>query len=246
MSTLATVPKVLPSGLRQANWQHPEWWALAISAAAWGIMLLGAAHSHAAAVRQQLFAWMVMTVAMMLPTVAPQMRWTAQGSFWHRRHRAIAGFVAGYLVPWLALGLLASLLLSVRWMHAAAVPVGLFLLATGWQQTTMYRSARRACHRTIPLTPLGWRADRDCLRYGLLIGTACVRSCWPLMLACAFTGHGLVAMTVGCLLSLLEGRSSGLCRPSSRLLVAGTLGLALYYGLLWVHVAAHAHSNMRM
>jgi len=33
------------------------------------------------------------------------------------------------------------------------------------------------------LRPRGWRADLDCLRYGMLHGRACVMSCWAMMLA---------------------------------------------------------------
>ena len=218
-----------------------------MSTTAWATMLTGAGHRHSSlgvvGAQPQLFAWMTMSVAMMLPAVVPQMRWTAQGSFWHRRHRAIAGFVAGYLVPWCALGLLVSLLLTARWTHSPAVPLSLFLLAAAWQRTPVYRVARRACHRTIPLAPLGWRADRDCLRYGFMIGTACVRSCWPLMLACAATGHGLIAMAGGCLLAVLEGWSP---RPSARTLTAGTLGLALYYVVSWGLGTVTMHPPMRM
>ncbi len=225
----------------------PEWWVLALCGAAWVVMIAGAGHNHVAAsfgaVRQQMSTWLAMTLAMMLPTAIPQMRRTAQGSFWHRRHRAIAGFAAGYLLPWSAAGLLAALLLSPRWMHAATAPIALFVLAAAWQRTRLYRFARRDCHRTAPLAPLGWRADRDCAGYGCMVGAACVRSCWPLMLACASTGHGLVAMAGGCLLSMLEAWSF---RPPARALLAGTLGLALYYALLGVLAPGTPHLAMRM
>ena len=52
------------------------------------------------------------------------------------------------------------------------------------------------CHRSIPLAPRGWRADRDCIRFGALIGTRCLVSCWALMLVCFASGHALAATAI--------------------------------------------------
>ncbi len=245
MSTSAAPPAFAVSRLRSFVWRYPEWWVLAVCVTAWGTMLTGVGHSHDAlaleALRQHVFAWMAMTTATMLPAVVPQVHWIALGSFWHRRHRAIAGFVLGYLVPWCAAGCIAAVLLLPQWTHHRAMPVVLFLLAAAWQRTGSYRAARRLCHRTIPLAPLGWRADRDCLRYGSMVGVGCVRACFPLMLACAATGHSLIAMAGGCLLGLLE---SWWPRPPKRALLAGTLALAMFYCLMAVLPGAHPGMKM--
>jgi predicted metal-binding membrane protein len=213
-------------------WLHPEWWSRAVCGIAWVVMLVhgwrNAAHnsSHWMTFAQELAFWMLMVAAMMLPLVIRNVWVTAAGSLWIRRHRAIAGFLAGYFVPWLALGLVASTLREAAWSHTAyAAAIG-FGTAAIWQRTPMHKRALSNCHLTVPLAPVGWRADLDCLRFGGTIGAACVASCWPLMLACAFTGHGLIAMTGGTAVSALERWSF---RPRNHIMLAITLALAGYY-----------------
>ena len=87
-------------------------------------------------------------------------------------HRGAAG------APWIA-----------PWIAAAA-----FLGAAAWQLSPLKRRALIACHRTLPLAPRGWRAHRDCLRYGWIIGCSCLWSCALLMIACAVAGHSLPVM----------------------------------------------------
>ena len=107
---------------------RPHWWVPALSVVAWVGMLM-----HTIGPRRldmpdmdslpaSLTAWLMMVFAMMLPLVTPQVYRTALDSFWGRRYRAMAGFLAGYLLPWCALGLAAFLLLRMPWMHAAVVP----------------------------------------------------------------------------------------------------------------------------
>ena len=103
--------------------RRPESWVYAVAAGAALVLLLsaalpsGAASAHAhhhgaspnvAAGAGQLLAewggWMLMVLAMMLPVVAPDARRVAMRSLWHRRHRAMAWFLAGYLAVWAALG----------------------------------------------------------------------------------------------------------------------------------------------
>jgi predicted metal-binding membrane protein len=133
--------------------------------------------------------WMLMTVAMMLPLVVPQVRFVADRSLWRRRHRAIAGFLIGYLAIWFLVGIAVSFVEPTPVLAAAA-----FAVAGTWQLTRYKRVAMASCHRPMPLAPRGWRADRDCIRYGWMVGTYCVASCWALMFACAMAGHHLVAM----------------------------------------------------
>jgi predicted metal-binding membrane protein len=131
--------------------------------------------------------WMLMVVAMMFPLVLDSVRRTAARSLWTRRHRAIAGFLLGYLSLWAAVGVLAS------FIPAKSAAAG-FALAAIWQLTPMKSRAVLSCHRTMPLTPTGWRADLDCIRFGWHIGGGCLISCWALMLACVLSGHALFAM----------------------------------------------------
>jgi hypothetical protein len=57
-----------------------------------------------------------------------------------------------------------------------AVAVFALVGAAGWQLTPGKRRALYACHRAAPLAAAGWRADRDCVSYGLSIGSSCVRN----------------------------------------------------------------------
>ncbi|HEX2298529.1 MAG TPA: DUF2182 domain-containing protein, partial [Pseudonocardiaceae bacterium] len=70
------------------------------------------------------------------------------------------------------------------------------VVAVLWQVTRWKRRAIVACQRTVPLPPMGWRADYACLRFGVRQAGRCVVSCWPLMLLMAVIGHtNLLVMT---------------------------------------------------
>ena len=221
-------------------WVHPEWWAVALCGTAWTVMLLHAWQTaghgigaHRMGFLQELPSWMWMIAAMMLPLALNAVRLTAARSLWARRHRAIAGFLAGYLAPWVLLGVAVAVLRQAAWTHTAAAAGLCFAVAAVWQQTPMYRRALAACHGTRPLAPVGWRADRDCLRFGGTIGVACVWSCWPFMLACAFTGHSLIAMSSGMALGCVERWSFA---PRPRAILAATLVLAGYYAVIEINM----------
>jgi hypothetical protein len=238
VSSVLTYPRIpAATPVRQFFWLHPEWWSVALCCLAWAVMLLhGWQHvwhsvEHRMLLDEELLGWMVMVAAMMLPLVMHAVRITASRSLWARRHRAIAGFLLGYLAPWLVLGVVVVGLREGSWARTyLAAGLG-FVGAALWLGTPMHRRALSACHRTVPLAPRGWRAHRDCLRYGGAIGVACVWSCWPLMLACAFSGHGLVAMTGAMVVSAAERWSF---RPRTRAAVIGTLAIASYYLVLAV------------
>src|SRR5260370_3665377 len=89
---------------------------------------------------------------------------------------------------WVAAGCVAVAGFAVRlpnaWRACAA-----FAAAGAWQLTRTKRIALTGCHRSAPLAPHGWRADRDCLQFGDLIGTRCIGRCSALMLASFAGGH---------------------------------------------------------
>jgi predicted metal-binding membrane protein len=231
-SLLNSLNRPSAAELQYFFWRHPEWWSWALCGSAWAVMLVhgwqhaGHELAHWMTFGQELAFWMLMAAAMMLPLVIHQVWVTAAGSLWPRRHRAIAGFLAGYFAPWLGLGFVAAGLRFGSLAHTTSAAAAGFVVAGLWQLTPMHRRALVACHRTLPLAPVGWRADLDCLRFGGAIGVACVASCWPLMLACAITGHSLVAMAGGMAVGALERWSS---RPNTGTILAATLVLASYY-----------------
>jgi predicted metal-binding membrane protein len=238
MSSISTETRTpVAATLQHFFWLHPDWWSVALCGSAWAVMLLrGWQHAghevhHRMPFAQELEHWLLMVAAMMLPLSLDAVRVTAEGSLWARRHRAIAGFLLGYFGPWLALGIVAAGLREASWTHTYAAAALGFACAAVWLRTPMHTRALIACHRRLPLAPVGWQADRDCLRFGAAIGVACVWSCWPLMLACAFAGHGLIAIAGGMAVGAMERWSF---RPRRRAALAGTLAIAGCYLLLAV------------
>lgn len=233
--------------VRHLAWAHPEWWALALAAAAWCVLLAAAwtghgaagahAHGHAHAARDvatsvltDLAHWQLMVVAMMLPVIVPSLRVAAFRSLWRRRHRAMAGFLLGYLAVWALLGLAVCLALTRfpwltdTWGGVAAAAA--FVCAAGWQWTRLKRRSLVACHRTIPLAPRGWRADRDCVELGWRIGGSCCVGCWVLMVACTLAGHSPLALAACAGIGLVERYS---WRPDMTWISLGILALAAVF-----------------
>jgi len=210
--------------LRRFFWRYPAWWTMAL--AGWGWLYLGVSwlDEHAAHRQPQLarsaLHWLAMVAAMMLPLMWGHVSLIAQRSLWRRRHRAIALFLASYAGIWLLFGFVAIVLFPTagRPLLAAATLV----VAALWQVTPWKRLALLACHRTVPLAPVGWRADLDCLRYGCNTARTCVTSCWALMLACAAGHHAFWLMTAATVFVVTERMAD---RPR-HLRFAGALFLA--------------------
>jgi hypothetical protein len=211
--------------------KHPEWWVLALSASAWFVMFPHALASNTPCHQTSFWAdwynWLLMVTAMMLPLMQQSVRWTAERSFRFRERRAMSGYLLGYLSPWMILGLGVAWMLGLQWIQSLWRAPLTFALASVWAATGTYARIVRQSHRIIPLAPVGWRADRDCLRFGLVQGLPCVASCAPLMVGCTLTGHGLVAMVGGAALGASERRAF---RPRPWMVPLGCAALAAWYG----------------
>ena len=217
--------------------RFPEFWALSASAAAWVVLAVRAGvHVHHAGSHSEAPAnwghWMLMVMAMMLPLQTRGMRLTAERSLWPRRHRAILGYLLGYLGVWALAGLplawaFTGLGISHRigWMEGTALG---FVLAAAWLVSPWKRIAARLCHRTVPLSPTGWQADRDCVRYGWVAGYGCALNCWPLMLVCWLSGHSLLAMLLGFGLGWIDRHGV----PNYRLHATAAAVMGLAFGIL--------------
>ena len=224
-----------PSRFRSFFWQHPEWWSLALSALAWSVLLrphIGFRHHQyphtsprfAAVWSGEVLWWMVMVIAMMWPLIGGRVRATAVRSFGPRRARAVVVFMFGYVAVWLTAGVIVTFLILCVRSHRSIDATFLFIvfmLAAAWQLTPYKELALRLCHRTIPLSPQGWRADHDCLRYGWIIGGSCLLSCGFLMAACTVSGHNLAAMLGTGAIGFVERYSF---RPNHRIL-AGAIAV---------------------
>jgi predicted metal-binding membrane protein len=226
MAAIGPTIEAVARRLRPPEWRatasacgarHPEWWTLALSAGAWMVVALlasdpfvfplcsstsvGAIAGPQAGIATTELAsvyvgWLLMTAAMMLPLTVMPVRHVAFRTYAWRRHRAISGFLFGYVAAWAAAGAAVAPLAIVAgalgegWLAAA---FGLSL-AVVWQLTPVKRRASLRCHRTIALTSTGWRADADCLRFGATVGGNCVLSCWALMTLPLLVSHGVLAM----------------------------------------------------
>lgn len=184
----------------------------------------GHSHHHWMSFSAELGYWIVMVVAMMLPLMLPGIRLVAFKSLRRRRHRAIAGFLVGYLVPWTVVGIAVAWLRQLpsthtHWVTAVAFGVGAVWALAPWREFAVER-----CHSTTPT--LGPDSDRDCVRFGLELGGWCVAVCWPFMIACGLSGHGVLAMVGALVLGVIEGRSF---QSPTRVIAAGAAVLAVIY-----------------
>jgi predicted metal-binding membrane protein len=158
-----------------------------------------------------------MVVAMMTPLALPAARYVVSNSLRRRRRVAVVAFYVPFAALWIAVGL------GIDAVTAFALPLApdrstLLLVTTAvavaWQPTPWKRRAFRACARSRPLPPTGWRATKACLAFGLDVGARCAATCWPLMMLAASAGawHGVVAVALTIL--LIEERSIPILSPT--------------------------------
>lgn len=190
-------------------WRVPEWWVWVLILTSWVLLGIGvttaggspahAGHSHGAAPAVTSLASpsdVYGVFAMMGPLVLPTLRRTALASLWHRRQQAMVECLVGYLLIWVVSALVVGVVIhQIATLVGQPLLIGFVLLAVlVWQRTAVKRRALRACHTMLPLAPRGWRADRDCLGFGVTVGVNCVINCLPLMALAAASDHQLLAV----------------------------------------------------
>jgi len=218
---------------RGLDWNHPEWWVAPLVGLAWVVVVTAAAAkviAGASAVGRPvstLFvcpivagatagggaAWLtdlvgrtVMAIATMAWLLVPTLHHVGRTGLWARRRRGPALVLAAYVAVWVivvtGLDLVVGTVASVTGPAiAATLAVG---VAATWQAAPRRWRAIGRCARTVPLASRGWRADRDCLRFGVMIGRTCVVSCSGYMLLATAAGHSLLAMVVFAVVPLRE------------------------------------------
>jgi predicted metal-binding membrane protein len=181
--------------------------------------------------------WILMIVAMMLPSSVPLV--VTFRALVGRRARPdvlVALLLLGYLLVWGAFGLGAWV--ADRWVHAAvdAMPwlaahphllIAATLLVAGlWQFSPLRDRCLDACRSPLGFVLNRWRGTserREALAMGISHGAFCVGCCWSLMLVMFGVGLGsLSAMLVlGGLTAIEKNLPSGrrLTRPLGVMLV---------------------------
>ena len=185
--------------------------------------------------------WVLMIVAMMLPSSIPLvMTFGALVGRRRRPGRLVALLLVGYLVVWGGFGLAAWVL--DRGIHAAvdALPwlaehpqliISTTLLAAGlWQFSPLRDRCLEECRSPLGFVLNRWRGtseQREALAMGIAHGAFCVGCCWSLMLVMFGVGLGsLSAMLVlGALTAVEKNLPSGrrLTRPLGVLLVLASV-----------------------
>ena len=183
-----------------------------------------------------LVGWILMTVAMMLPTTLPLLeifrRLTARRP---KRSQLVALVILGYLSVWTGFGVAAHvadwLLHQVvernRWLQANAWAIGAstLLLVGGFQFTRLKYRCLDKCRAPLSFVTEYWRGRRDhqnALLLGINHGIFCVGCCWALM----FLMFGVGVGNVGWMLALGSVMAIEKNLPWGRKLSA-PLGLAL-------------------
>jgi len=217
------------SGWPRLQRRHPELGPACVVVGSWAVMVALDAQRHgggmsapadcgACTATASLGSWLLMIVAMMGPAALGGVRHTAVSSLCWRRRRAVAEFSASYLAVWAAFGLVvvaatAALPVVPGWPALAAT----LAVAAVWQVTPWKGRRLRDCHRSVPLPPYGWRAERAALEFGLRQGVACVGSCWCLMLVMVAVPSANLPWTVGLTALVAAERWSERPRRTTRL-----------------------------
>jgi len=121
--------------------------------------------------------WVVMMVAMMLPSLVP--------TLWRYRQAGLGLMTllvgVGYFVVWTVFGL-AAFLLAAPLARAVPIAVGVVVLLAGSVQLTAWKARHLACCREAPAPGRTLSADAGTAwRHGLRLGLHCSQCCVGLM-----------------------------------------------------------------
>ena len=141
--------------------------------------------------------WLLMSVAMMLPTAMPTIDLYVSLSrrMEHGRGVRIALFVLGYVLAWGAFGAVAAAgqialrSLPVETLAPALAGGAILMLAGLYQLSPMKQACLALCRNPMLFFMSRWRESlAGTLRLGLEHGVICIGCCWALMLLMFLTG----------------------------------------------------------
>lgn len=155
--------------------------------------------------------WVVMTIAMMLPTSLPLITLFQNLICGRRDDRQLVGrLIAGFLVTWTLFGvmvyagdwLLHQIVHQVEWMHENADKFGaLILIAAGiYQFTPLKYYCLDKCRSPMSFIAARWHgrnAGQESLALGFEHGLFCIGCCWSLMRLMFAIGAGNLGWMLG-------------------------------------------------
>ena len=198
-------------------------------------------------------AWVVMMVAMMLPSAAPMVlvynkiqRSRRERSGGHRGV-ATAVFIAGYLLSWTTFGLAAYVLLklmrflsidTLSWDNGGRFLAGaVIIVAAVYQQTPLKDVCLSKCRDPLAFVLAQWRFGvSGALRMGVEHGAYCVGCCWALMTALFAVGVMSVGWMVFVAALIATEKLLPWKRVASRAIALPLLVLGLAVALVPEHV----------
>jgi predicted metal-binding membrane protein len=169
--------------------------------------------------------WLLMSAAMMLPTVMPLIA-IFERLTTNRRNRGmlLALLVAGYLLIWLGFGLAAhvidtalhALVVKSSWLSANGwiVGTGVLALAGLFQFSALKYHCLDKCRTPFSFVNEHWRGETESIqafRLGLHHGIFCVGCCWAIMLLMFVVGTGSVGwmLMLGAIMAIEKNVSWG-------------------------------------
>lgn len=188
--------------------------------------------------------WLLMTAAMMLPTMLPLLyRFDRVVSGRRDRSRLIALVIGGYLVVWIGFGVAAHLLdmalqraaLQSQWMllNGWAIGAAIFAIAGLFQFSRVKYLCLAKCRTPLSFVAKHWHGPnpmRNALLLGLDHGVFCVGCCWAIMLLMFVVGTGNIGwmLALGVIMAIEKNLSWGarLGRPLGGALLAGAGAIA--------------------
>jgi len=149
----------------------------------------------------QLTGWGLMVIAMMLPKLIMPVQHIYAYSLKRNRFPLALLFVSGYMVVWMAAGLvMIAVIMGLHLlMPGSYLPAtGLGIIAIAWQCSPVKQRSLNRGHDHSILPAFGWPAYRSAVLFGVQHGVWCVASGWALMLFPMLlpVGHNLAMLVV--------------------------------------------------
>ena len=190
--------------------------------------------------------WVVMTIAMMLPTSLPLITRFAVLTQRRPTHtRLVMLLVGGYLAAWSLFGLviyasdfvLHQIIGHVHWLEENAwlLSAGALLLAGLYQFTPLKHLCLDKCRSPLSFIAAHWhgqREAREALTLGMHHGLFCVGCCWSLMLLMFALGAGSLGwmLVLGAVMAAEKNLPWGeqLSKPLGLLLLIGGVAILIF------------------